>query len=276
MPSLRTFANLWTLWDHPAPGAGEWSLAEKVRAVRTAGFDGVMGDPGAGIGALARDEGLRFIAFQRLDVADDFPAALARCQDDGAMVVQVHLGWHDTTATDALAMAQRLMTAAQACGIDVVIETHRDTCTETPEKTDALCAAYLDATGSPLPLLYDFSHHAVVKHLQPPFAPRLLTAPASIRSARWFHLRPFNGHHAQIPVLTANGEPAPEMHDWFAFTDALFALLHTSTHDELWVCPEVGPVRGGYGLAAFPPSWTQAVALRSLLGERWAATARRA
>lgn len=269
MPHLRTYANLWTLWDHPAPGAGEWTLAEKVAAARAAGFDGVMGDAGMGLGALARAEGLAFLAFARLDVADNFATALTRCRDEGAMVVQVHLGWHDTTAESALAMTQRLMTAARDVGIAVVIETHRDTCTETPEKTDALCAHFLAATGTPLPLLYDFSHHAVVKHLQPPFAPRVLTDAAAIRRARWFHLRPFNGHHAQIPVLTPSGALAPEMEDWLALIDALFALLRTSEHAELWVCPELGPVRGGYGLAAFPPSWQQAIALRSLLLDRW-------
>jgi sugar phosphate isomerase/epimerase len=46
MPRLRTFANLWTLWDHPGAGPDEWTLAEKVAAVAAAGFDGVMGDPG--------------------------------------------------------------------------------------------------------------------------------------------------------------------------------------------------------------------------------------
>ena len=269
MPRLRTYANLWTLWDHPAAGTGEWSLAEKVAAARAAGFDGVMGDAGIGIGALARAEGLAFLAFARLDAADDFAAALTRCRDEGAAVVQVHLGWHDTTAESALAMAQRLMAAARQVGIDVAIETHRDTCTETPEKTDALCAQYQAATGTPLPLLYDFSHHAVVKHLQPPFAPRLLTDVEDIRRGRWFHLRPFNGHHAQIPVLTPAGDLAPEMADWFALIDELFALLRTSAHRELWVCPELGPIRGGYALAAFPPSWDQAVALRTLLLVRW-------
>ncbi|MBK7905801.1 MAG: xylose isomerase [Gemmatimonadetes bacterium] len=275
MPTLRTFANLWTLWDHPGAGPDEWTVSEKVAAVAAAGFDGVMGDPGTGLGALARAHGLAFIAFLRLDVTDDVTNALARCAAEQAIGVQVHLGWHDTAPDAALAAAQRLLTAARDLALDVVIETHRDTCTETPEKTDALCARYEAATGSPLPLLFDFSHHAVVKHLQPPFAPRLLADAERVRRARWFHLRPFNGHHAQIPVRHADGSPAPEMADWLAFVDALFALLHTAPQAECWVCPEIGPVRGGYGLAAFPPSWTQAVELRRALVSRWDARALR-
>jgi sugar phosphate isomerase/epimerase len=269
MPILRTFANLWTLSDHPEAGANEWTPAQKVAAVAAAGFDGVMGDPGVGIAELARAHGLAFIAFLRLEVLDDYPRALERCAADGAICVQVHLGWHNTPLHDAAPAAHRLFKAAKALGLEVVVETHRDTCTETPEKTDALCAQYQAITGKPLPLLFDFSHHAVVKHVQPPYAKRLLANVMRVCDARWFHLRPFNGHHAQIPMMHADGSPTPEMADWYAFVDRLFHLLQATFHEECWVCPEVGPVRGGYGLSSFPPSWEQAVALRRELIARW-------
>jgi hypothetical protein len=197
MTTLRTFANLWTLWDHPAAGAAEWPLSKKIAAIAGAGFDGVMGDFRQGIGALAAASGLRYIAFSRLDVGDDFVEVLSRCRDEGAVVIQVHLGWHDTAADTALQLALRLDAAARQTGLEAVIETHRDTCTETPEKTVALQRAFRAATGGgEFPLLPDFSHHAVVKHLAPPFARRLLTEPDLVRRTRWHHLRPFNGHHA--------------------------------------------------------------------------------
>jgi hypothetical protein len=269
MPQLRTFANLWTLWDHPAAGPTEWSLAQKIGAIADAGFHGVMGEPRAGVGPLAHAHNLSYIAFQRLDAPDDFSAALSVCRDEGATAVQVHLGWHDTDSDAALAMAMRLMEASHACGVEAVIETHRDTCTETPEKTEMLCARFAAATGTRLPLLWDFSHHAVVKHLDPPFAPRLLGDEDHIRASRWFHLRPFNGHHAQLAVRSADGDPTPEAADWFAFTAALFRVLQTSDQPEVWICPEIGPRRGGYGLSSFPPSWTQATALRPDLLALW-------
>jgi hypothetical protein len=83
-------------------------------------------------------------------------------------------------------------------------------------------------------------------------------------------MRPFNGHHAQIPVLAPGGDIAPEMVDWLEFVDEIMRLLRTSQLSEVWVCPEIGPKRGGYGLSAFPPSWNQAVALLGLLKQRWA------
>jgi hypothetical protein len=273
MPHLHTFANLWTLWDHPAAGPDEWSLPQKVEAIGVAGFDGVMGDPRAGVGPLAHAHGLRYIAFRRLDVPDDFYAALAECRDEGAIAVQVHLGWHDTAADAALAMAERLMDASRVCGVETVIETHRDTCTETPEKTEALCAGYLAATGTRLPLLWDFSHHAVVKHISPPFAPRLLRDEDHVRDSRWFHLRPFNGHHAQLPPLVPDTIAVPELADWLAFTASLFQVLQTSGRPDVWVCPEIGPLRGGYGVTSSPSSWAQAVALRSQLAALWTTAA---
>lgn len=270
MTTLRTYANLWTLWDHPGQGAAEWSLPQKIAAVKQAGFDGVMGEPGQGLGPLAEKHGLCFIAFRRLDARYDFREVLLCCREEGALVLQVHLGWHDTLEAESLRLALQLDAASRETGIEAVIETHRDTCTETPEKTAALQRAFADATGGrPLPLLLDFSHHAVVKHLDPPFARRLLTDPALVCRTRWHHLRPFNGHHAQIPVLVMNGNPVCEMEDWLAFAEELIRLLRRSALDDVWICPEIGPVRGGYGLSSFPPSWEQAVALHSLLRQRW-------
>ena len=39
-PEIRFVANLWTLVEHPS-GQDEWSLAEKVAAVKEAGCDGI-------------------------------------------------------------------------------------------------------------------------------------------------------------------------------------------------------------------------------------------
>lgn len=272
MPQLKTYANLWTLWDHPAPAPGEWTIEAKVAAVAAAGFDGVMGDAGTGVGSLAKENGLTFAAFQRLDERHDLHEALEAAKAEGAAVLQVHLGWHDTPADLALDLALRLDAASEAVGLPAVVETHRDTCTETPEKTEYLCDAFRKTTGKDWSLLVDLSHHAVVKHLDPPYSKRLLEHPDALRRVTWHHLRPFNGHHAQVPVLTAHGALAPEMGDWIALVRDLFTILHTSELAELWVCPELGPLRGGYALSSFPDSWSQAVRLRQILLELWEQT----
>lgn len=272
MTELRTYANLWTLWDHPGCGDAEWSLARKVAAVAQAGFDGVMGELGQELGVLAAENKLHFLAFGRLDSGSDFQEVLARCREEKAIVLQVHLGWHNTPIDEALECALCLDRLGSEAGIAFVIETHRDTCTETPEKTELLQRCFREATGGrKLPLLPDFSHHAVVKHVAQPFAARLLTEPELIRNMRYHHFRPFNGHHAQIPVRKSDGSLTPEMQDWLVLADEILRLLRDSPLSEVWICPEIGPVRGGYGLSTFPPSWPQAVALRKLILEHWQA-----
>jgi 16S rRNA G966 N2-methylase RsmD len=273
MTALRTYANLWTLWDHPGSGSAEWPLARKVAAIAGAGFDGVMGEPGQGIGALATKHGLSFVAFSRLHELRDFRAVLSRCREENGVVLQTHLGWHDTTIDAALDLALHLDAVSREIGVEAVIETHRDTCTETPEKTATLRRRFCEATnGRELPLLLDFSHHAVIKHLDPPFAARLLAEPEQVSRTRWHHLRPFNGHHAQIPVASHDGSNTPEMADWLAFAGEILRLLRNGPLGEVWICPEIGPVRGGYGLSAFPPSWQQAVALNGILKQHWEKT----
>ena len=43
-PILRHIANLWSLVGYPSPKK-EWSLEQKLRAVKAAGFDGFIGKP---------------------------------------------------------------------------------------------------------------------------------------------------------------------------------------------------------------------------------------
>ncbi len=270
-PRLKTYANLWTLWDHPVAGEGEWDLGRKVGEIAATGFDGVMGDLGTGVGNAAKEHGLAYIAFSRLDGRHDFCQILLTARDEEAVVLQVHLGWHDTGADDALRWALALNEASRRLDLEAVIETHRDTCTETPEKTADLRRRFRAASGGmELPLLLDFSHPAVVKHLMPPWAPLLLDEPEVARRARWHHLRPFNGHHAQVPVLRSDHRTfTEEAEEWLRFVRELFAVMRSSPLPEVWFCPEIGPLRSGYGMSCFAPAWDEAVALRARLLAEW-------
>jgi hypothetical protein len=59
------------------------------------------------------------------------------------------------------------------------------------------------------------------------------------------------------------------MADWLDLAEALLALLRQSHLPEIWVCPEIGPCRGGYGLSVFPPAWDQATALHKMIRQSW-------
>jgi hypothetical protein len=205
--------------------------------------------------------------------AADFPRLLQEQKDCGAVHVNVQLATDDVPTSEALEFALVLNREGKRIGVVPGIETHRGTCTETPEKHYALCDAYKKATGELLTLSIDFSHFAVVKHLTPEnFAERLLTHPSLIQHAQQFHFRPFNGHHAQVPITDGDGNLTQEVRDWLPFAESLMKCWldgNRNTDREIFVCPELGPVEGGYGLSTFPNSWEEAKVLRQEIARLW-------
>ncbi|HZI32844.1 MAG TPA: xylose isomerase, partial [Candidatus Binatia bacterium] len=157
-PVLRHVANLWTLMEH------SWSLDEKLRAMKDAGFDGVCWGGSPELRAGCEKHGLMFVGGMISANAADFPRQLQEQKDCGAVHVNVQLAADEVLTPEALEPVLALNREGKRLGLVPGIETHRGTCTETPEKTYALCDAYQRATGELLPLSMDFSHFAVVKH----------------------------------------------------------------------------------------------------------------
>jgi hypothetical protein len=271
-PKLRHIANLWTLMGHPIR-TDEWSLDQKLSAMKEAGFDGVCWAGSPELRAGCRRHDLIFVGGMASGNAADFPRLLQEQKDCGALHVNVQLASDDVLTPRALELALALNREGKCIGVIPGIETHRGTCTETPEKLYALCDAYAQATGELLPLSIDFSHFAVVKHLVPGnFASRLLVRPGLIQHAQQFHLRPFNGHHAQVPITDGRGNVTPEVKDWLPFASALLECWlagNRNTDREIFICPELGPVEGGYALSTFPNSWEDAKVLRHEIDRLW-------
>jgi hypothetical protein len=271
-PRLVFVANLWTLDHHPSPRR-EWSLARKVRAIAEAGFDALTARAQPEFPALLAQYGLRFTGFFSSSDATEFPALIRAQVDAGAENINVQLGDDFTTATVAHQLTQRLLREAARQRIYTALEVHRDTITETPEKLYALAEAHRRATGRLLPLTWDHSHLAVVKHLKPSsYEPVLLARPDLLQAARLFHCRPFNGQHAQIAVFDTRRRLTPEFREWLRFAEALFRcwLAGPRPTNELWVCPELGPVGiHGYNLSTMPSSWEQALICRRELAHLW-------
>jgi hypothetical protein len=153
----------------------------------------------------------------------------------------------------------------------VSLEVHRDTCTETPEKTYEIAERYERATGHLLKLNFDYSHLACVKHLAPAdYSKRLLTHPKLVQHSEQCHFRPFNGHHCQVPV-THRGALTQEVKDYLAFVRDLMRVWRAgkgNAQRTLFACPEMGPY-GGYNVTGFPPAWPDAVVLRGELAKAW-------
>lgn len=269
-PSIRHIANLWSLRDTPN-AKKPWPLEKKIEAVKEAGFDGFTDLATPKHGKLAEKYGLSIVGYFASAKPDEFRTLLQQNKDAGAKLINIQLGDHDTTSSDAVRMALRAMLEAEAMGLQPSIEVHRDTCTETPEKVYALAEGYQRVTAKPLRFTWDFSHIAVVKHLAPPFWERLLVRPDLIQLSNQFHLRPFNGQHCQVPVTDGRGRVSPELDAWLPFAKKCLQvwLQGNQTGREIYVVPEMGPASSGYNLHQLPDSWTDAIKLRGILDKLW-------
>jgi hypothetical protein len=264
--SLHLFATMWSLRQYPTLEK-EWSWKKKFAAIRAAGFDGVFSPP---IPAVAERGSLHYLAVTSLGVDSDCAAPFAAARELGAVAMDVQLADYDTPLKQAVAVAKRISNAARANRLPFAIETHRDTFTETPESTTALARAYRAATGKKLPLCLDHSHFAVVRHLPAGQLWNRLREPKPLlRAAVQFHLRPFNGHHCQLPALTAGGKRTPEYLDWLGYVAELFAHeQRRRTSRPALVVVEMGHAAPAYRLSGFPDTWRDvrrvAADLRSL------------
>ena len=261
-------ATLWTLTDY-GDADGEWSTDRKIEEIKNAEFDGFLGRVPVVTAEHVQRHGLLFAATVDIGEAAEVGPKLQEIKEVGAVCVNVQMLDHDTPTDEAITRARQVMETAGRLEMDVAIEVHRDTCTETPEKAYALAEGFEKAEGRPLKITWDFSHPAIIKHLSPPYWDRLAERVDLIQLAQQFHFRPFNGHHCQIPALGHDGEFTPEFLDWLEFADRLIEVwLQAATPGrEMFVCPEQGAM--GYTLSVFPDRWKDVQAIRGEVERVW-------
>lgn len=267
MRPLWLFASLWTLRQYPTLRR-EWSWEKKFAAIRAARFEGVFSPPRP---ELAQRGTLRYLAVTSLDAPRQVAASLTAAAQLGAIAIDVQLADYDTPLADVVKLAVRVRDVARELALPFAIETHRDTFTETPEATLALCRGYATATGESLPLCLDHSHFAVVRHLREDLLWERLREPAELlAAATQFHLRPFNGHHCQIPALDARGRRTVEYRRWLDYTRSLLAALQKQpTNAPALVVPELGHAAPAYRLSNFGDTWRDAQAVARDLRRQW-------
>ncbi len=269
-PRLIQCATPWSMIAYPS-AKREWPLARKLREIQSAGFDGVCAYVTPELAEGARQRGLELMSgFDAKSVA----AALPRLRDQrdlGVKFINIQLLDHDTPPAEAARVAAKLIRESRALGVAVHLETHRDTCTETPEKFDEIARLYRHATGELLPVTWDHSHFAVSKHMLPPdYSRRLLAWPKLIQASQMFHLRPFNSQHCQVPVTDGRGKLTPEFVDYLGFVEDLFAcwLAGPRPGGALWTCPELG-MSHGYHVSTNPHPWPDAIRARREYEGAW-------
>jgi len=274
LPTLKIHLNYWSLLDESDPTT-ESGLRTHLEKIKGAGFDGYCGCPEfPNIKALLKEYGLRYGGAFDATTAEEFTTKIAANLDidDGPMNCQ--LADHDTSTEKAIELTIALMAEAKKQGAKVHLEVHRDTCTETPEKAQAIVDGVKEATGEFPRINYDFSHPAIVKHLLPSnYIERLFDdkiIPVFQQSNLW-HIRPFNGHHCQIPITDGAGNFSPEYEDCRPFIRQAIKhwLAGPRPDNELWIMPEQG-CTVGYKLSCFPNIWNDTVALGNDIKQMWA------
>ena len=271
-PTLHHIAARWSLLQYPSPNT-EWTLEQKFAEIIEAGFDGVIHPPISELSTLAGKYGLTVLGSVVSGQGSEMSTLLQANKECGARHINAHLGDDNTTLDEAVELAILLMQDGHRLGLEPSIEVHRGTCTETPEKAYALADVYQRRTGKLLPITWDFSHFAVVKHLTPDtFIEKLLVRPDLVQRAQQFHFRPFNGQHSQVPVTDGKGNLTQEVRDWFPFAEAVFRCWldgSENTDRDVYVCPEMGPVVSGYNLSTSPNNWEDAKVLRLEIDKIW-------
>ncbi len=270
-PSLVICVNFWTFTDLPSRER-PWTLDERLARVAAAGFDAVncsVDDP-ALLDLLTR-HGLRFGGAFDADSVEQFAPAIRANLAVGDGPINCQLADHDTPTDEAVRLTTALMEEADRQGAHVHLEIHRNTCTETPEKTTSIIEGVRSATGRPPLVNFDLSHPAIVKHLAPDeFATRLFDDVPLFQQSRLWHVRPFNGSHCQVPVTDGRGNlsNAYENARPFIREGLRHWLAGPRPGNELWVVPELGPV-GEYGLDCFPNVWEDAIVLGNDIKQIW-------
>ena len=267
-PQIHHMATLGSLAGY-GNGKGEWSTEQKLQRIVNAGFDGFVGRVPLVTREHVEGFGLLFAATVDIGGIREIRPKLEAIQEVGARCVNVQMLDHDTPTKRAVEVGRRVMAVADDLRMDVSIEVHRDTCTETPEKAYALAEGFERAEKRPLKMTWDFSHPAVIKHLSPPYWDRLAERPDLIQHAQQFHFRPFNGHHAQVPALGRGGKLTPEFLDWLEFAEGVIAcwLQAATPGREMFVCPE--QIGGGYFLSVFGNRWKDVQAVRGEVDRVW-------
>jgi hypothetical protein len=271
-PDLKIIINYWTLWNQTSDDGELWDLEKRISAVEAAGFDAYTCPADTPELKHTLDKyGLRFGAAFDAAKQEQFEPLIREglAIDNGPMNCQ--LGDHDTPIEEAIDLTIGLMEEAERQGADMHLEMHRDTCTETPEKTYAIAEGYKKAKGHYPKINFDFSHPAALKHLDASnYIERLFENVPIFQQSTLWHMRPFNGHHCQVPITDGRGSFSPEYDELRPFIRQGFDhwLSGPRPQNELWMMPELGP-KFGYGLSCFPDSWQDAIVLGNDLRTIW-------
>lgn len=269
-PRLRVQHSFWGLTGLPMNGE-EWSVEEKFRRVKEAGFEGVecwlTPEREAPIREALTQAGLRLALGHHPFTLDD----AKRCVDQAKRLDADYVFAQPADAFTSPEDAVRLMTDARAYaaeqGVPYFIETHRNTVTETLPQTYELIRRMPEITFTA-----DLSHYFVVGEFYGWEGERLpeRLGPILDRTVA-IHGRISNGEQVQVDVGDGSGRlPQVVMEIWSLAMQAW--LQDAQPGDVFPFTPELGPP--AYAIThpdgtEFSDRWTQSLVMADLARQAW-------
>jgi hypothetical protein len=167
---LRVYQSLWAM-ERRRPDRQEWSLDEKLRMIRDAGYDGVgMGflDEAfvADVTGFLRDNGMTWQAQCYPKSIDDLRPVLDLVRKYGADHLNLQPDVRPTRLVDCIAYLEGWRRLAREAGVPTYVETHRDRMT-----TDLFFTLDLLDCFPDLRLTADVSHFVVGREFAWPIPP---------------------------------------------------------------------------------------------------------
>src|SRR5437868_5884070 len=107
-PQLRMIISSWIFTEYPT-AKNEWSDKQKIRAIKMAGYNGIVVKAKTPIASMAATMGLRCTG--AIDIASiaEIEPGLKAFHDEGITQINIQLCDHDTPVRNALPIARKIM-----------------------------------------------------------------------------------------------------------------------------------------------------------------------
>src|SRR5712691_5531342 len=270
-PRLRLSHSLWSLTKLPMNGP-EWSLAEKCRRVREAGFEAIecwLNDENEReIADALQAEGLRLALGHHPFSVEDTRKTVERAKRLGADYIFAQPADAFIAEDAAVALVRDGHAVASDAGVPYFMETHRNCCTETLAQTYRLLKRLPE-----IRITADLSHFFVIGEFYGWESERLpeRLAPVLERVSS-LHGRISNGEQIQVDVGDGSGRlPQVYVEIWAQGMRAW--LRDARPGDVLPFASELGPP----AYAIVDPSgreisdrWEQSLVMKRLAQQAWA------
>ncbi len=270
-PRLRPQQSLWALGKLPMNAETEWTLDEKFRRVKEAGFEAVecwlTEKNEREVADALRRHDLRMVLGHRPFNTDQIDETLDRAVRFGADFVFAQPADAFTTLHEVVRLVEHGMSQAAARGIPFFVEVHRNNFTETIPQTLQLIDRVPD-----IRFTADLSHFVVVGEFygweEERAADRM---EAILERTSHLHGRISNGEAVQVDVGDGSGATAQFFVRLWSIAISHW-LAGAGPGDVLPFTSELGPPRYAITLPdgrEFSDRWEQSLVMKRLAEQAW-------